>query len=239
MDISSINEAFGAAFSFSLKGKARGTQAKIAEEAGVDPANVSAMKRYGKGSSEEVRRIVFLKLLELCPDIPTKTYEDFLSLGRWILDKNDPDKWKASLRGHIAKPIEFIVPQDLSKSITRERPLSEILLSLPASQKYQEAKGVLVAGIGISELEADKLLMKHMGLPPDLAGSLPEEKQERFAHIWEYACVKNQGLKKTAYPADKESLLEQYLKGEIDDVTLYLKAIDWLDELFGDGGEPK
>lgn len=208
------------------------TQVSLAEAVNIAKEHLNAIlkergKKAGDGLQDEISKALGM------------THDQVRSLGRWVLDGNDPASWKPPAKGQLAPPLKYLDPQGITKNITGKRPLSEILSSLPASQKYQEAKDVLVAGIGIPELEADKLLMKHMGLPPELAASLPEEKLERFAHIWEYACVKNQGLKKTAYPEDKEQLLEQYLKGELDDVALYLRAIDWLNELFGDGGEPK
>lgn len=223
-------EKFSAALSWMI-GNKKITQKELANNCGMSPSSVTDYKTGRREGDEDTRKKI-AKYLGC-------DYQDFLSLGQWILDGNKPEEWTPPAKGHLAPPLKYLEPQGITKNITGKRPLSEILSSLPASQKYQEAKDVLVAGIGIPELEADKLLMKHMGLPPDLTCSLPEEKLERFAHIWEYACVKNQGLKKTAYPADKESLLERYLKGELDDVALYLRAIDWLDELFGDGGEPK
>jgi len=128
--------------------------------------------------------------------------------------------------------------RELGKKLQRQS-FSEYLATLPAGKKYQQVKDALVTGIGVPETEAEKLLMKHMGLPPALADSLPDGKEERFTRIWEYACITIQKLKKTAYPEDKEQIQKQYTDGTIDDVTLYLKAIDWLNELFGDGGQPK
>ena len=75
MNLTTINESFSAAFSFSLSGKKRGLQAQIAIEAEVDPANLSAMKREGKGLSEGARRTIFLKLKELVPEVPAGTYD--------------------------------------------------------------------------------------------------------------------------------------------------------------------
>jgi SOS-response transcriptional repressor LexA len=122
MGIEPINEVFGAAFSFALKGSKRGTQARIATETGVDPANVSAMKRCGKGASEEVRRLIFSKILELLPDFPAKTYDDFLHIGRWILDGHDPEQWKPPLRDQLA-PTMANVPAKISPNISPGPPV--------------------------------------------------------------------------------------------------------------------
>lgn len=55
MNLTTINESFGAAFSFSISGKKRGLQAQVAIEAEVDPANVSAMSGAVKMRKAESR----------------------------------------------------------------------------------------------------------------------------------------------------------------------------------------
>lgn len=202
------------------------TQVSLAEAVNIAKEHLNAIlkergKKAGDGLQDEISKALGM------------THDQVRSLGRWVLDGNDPAGWKPPAKGQLAPPLKYVEPQGITKNITGKRPLSEILSSLPASQKYQEAKGVLVAGIGIPEDEADRLLMKHMGLPPDLATSLPEDKKERFARIWEYACTEHQKLKKIAWPDDRETYLNRYLSGELDDVGLYLEAIDWLNELFG------
>lgn len=117
MAVSQINELFGAAFFYCLEKAKRGVQAKIAADTGVDPSMLSAMKRRGKGSSEDVRRTVFAKLLELSPKLPTKNYEEFLSLGQWIIDGKNPGEWSSSKKASVSATQEFLGPSGSSKKI--------------------------------------------------------------------------------------------------------------------------
>lgn len=103
-----ISEKFSAAFAFAERHVKRGFQAKVAIATGADPANISSMKRTGKGFSEELRREIVKAVVFLIPDFPAKTYEDFLEVGRWILDGHDPEEWVAPVRGEIQAKLPTI-----------------------------------------------------------------------------------------------------------------------------------
>ncbi|WP_310601462.1 helix-turn-helix transcriptional regulator [Desulfobulbus sp.] len=226
-------EKFSVAFSWLIE-KKKIVQKDFAALCGMSPSSITDYKTGRREGDEDTR--------EKISGLLGYEYRDFLHLGQWILDSKDPEEWKPPLRGHLPPMPPVIPAQGITRDILDPSDLgqkspAEMLSSLPTSQKYQEAKDVLVSGIGIPEDEADKLLMKHMGLPPTLTTSLPEDKRERFMRIWEYACTTHQKLKEAAWPGDKEIRLNRYLDGELDDVGVYLEAIGWLKELFRSGGE--
>lgn len=134
MGIDAINESFSAALSFAMKDGKRGVQAKIAAETGIDPANISAMKRCGKGASEEVRRLIFSKVIDLFPVLPAKTYDEFLSLGAWITAGNDPNDW--------LPPADHLLDKAPSEMNEDELDLAAKMLE-PFVREWARKKGAL------------------------------------------------------------------------------------------------
>ena len=94
MNIDTIEQAFGAAARFSESMVGRGFQARVSKESGVDSSNLNSIVKKDKGASERARRAIFKAILLLAPELPARTYEDFLSFGQWLLDGNAPEDWK-------------------------------------------------------------------------------------------------------------------------------------------------
>lgn len=98
MDETAINKEFSASMRMARElHKKRGEvgfQAKMCAEGLFTPSNFSQIINNDKGTKEPRRRIAVDRVTALIPDFPAKTYEEFLRLGRWILDGNDPEKWR-------------------------------------------------------------------------------------------------------------------------------------------------
>ncbi len=89
-----IGRAFGETLRFACIKNKRGFQTKVGNLTGIEKANFSHILK-GAGSSEERRRAILLVVLDLDPTFPARTYDDFLSLGQWLLDHdNDPTGWQ-------------------------------------------------------------------------------------------------------------------------------------------------
>ena len=104
MDETTIKKAFGAAARFSVAyhldrtGK-RGLQAELSRMTEIKSSNLSEIIHKDKGTKEAQRKLIFSSILQLVPNLPAKTYEQFLSLGQWILDGKNPEDWKPTITG--------------------------------------------------------------------------------------------------------------------------------------------
>jgi len=288
MEEITIERAFAAAMRYSESLHGRGFQIAICKTSGVDASNLNSIIKKDKGASEQVRRKIFENTVELVPELPVIDYEDFLNLGRWILEGNSPDNYmfeiienlfdKTSLEN---KMRELVQSQKENEPITMtpfEKRLQRIELVLTAATheivRYKDemvtlekivkkiAKNVLITKfisdspsmhgetarmfitppalklvkeiVNLDNLEKISPLIKHNNSVINLPKNLPKDKRDRFVRIWQYACVEIKGLKKIAYPDDKETILEEYLNGDIEDAILLSRALEWLDALFGE-----
>lgn len=72
----------------------RGTQEKIAQQAKVDPGNLSVVVRKNRGTQEHVRHAIFRALVEQLKeqkiDFPITDYWQFLKFGELIEDQGIP-----------------------------------------------------------------------------------------------------------------------------------------------------
>lgn len=90
----SISHAFGEALRFACNRNKRGFQTKVGNLTSIDKANFCHILK-GAGASEEKRRAILAVVLDLDPTFPARTYDEFLSLGQWLLDHdNDPTGWQ-------------------------------------------------------------------------------------------------------------------------------------------------
>lgn len=104
----SIEQELGAAICFASEVSGRGFQAAVSKSTGIDSANLNRMIKKGGGCSEDMRRRIVSATSKIIPDFPAKTYEDFLALGRWILDGNNPEEWVVPVRGEVSANIPAI-----------------------------------------------------------------------------------------------------------------------------------
>ena len=144
METCSIEKEFGAAMRFAEQKKGRGFQAAVSRISGADTSNLNSIVKRDKGASEQARRRIFRAVLSILPDIPAKNYEDFLHLGRWILDGNEPEQWKPPLRGHLATALVH-VPTDISKNIASPPEPSRPPHSVPVISWVQAGEWSCVA----------------------------------------------------------------------------------------------
>lgn len=101
----SIEQEFGAAICFANDVAGRGFQAAVSKSTGIDSANLNRMIKKGGGCSEDRRRRIVSATSRIIPGFPAKAYDEFLSLGRWILDGNNPEDWKPPVRGEISAKL--------------------------------------------------------------------------------------------------------------------------------------
>jgi len=146
----SINHAFGEALRFACTKNKRGFQTKVGNLTSIDKANFSHILK-GAGSSEEKRRAILSVVLDLDPTFPARTYDEFLSLGQWLLDHdNDPTGWQQP-------PLEGIDDNVLVQAINIvEELISENKNIVKIST---DKKAVLISTMYkniISELELEK-----------------------------------------------------------------------------------
>jgi hypothetical protein len=91
-----LEEEFSAACRYVMEREPRGLQARICRETHTDPANLNAIVKKGRGTSEQLRRDIFQAIKRLT-NIPVCTYDEFLEFGRWILDGNPSESWQSPL----------------------------------------------------------------------------------------------------------------------------------------------
>jgi hypothetical protein len=110
----SISHAFGEALRFACDRNKRGFQTKVGNLTSIDKANFCHILK-GAGASEEKRRAILAVVLDLDPTFPARTYDEFLSLGQWLLDHdNDPMGWQPLSKSQeidmkvLAQSIEII-----------------------------------------------------------------------------------------------------------------------------------
>jgi hypothetical protein len=89
-----LEDRFSAACRYVMDREPRGLQARICRETHTDPANLNAIVKKGRGTSEQLRRDIFQAIKRLA-DIPACTYDEFLEFGRWILEGNQPESWQS------------------------------------------------------------------------------------------------------------------------------------------------
>ncbi len=84
--MNSPTEQFRAAISFEIDNRKNISQAKLADETKTPRSYLNDFLK-GRAPGKEDYRVLWC-------DAIGRTYEDMLSLGRWILDGNDPAEWK-------------------------------------------------------------------------------------------------------------------------------------------------
>jgi len=92
-----IDQAFAAALTYACDKGGYGFQARIAEAAGVDTANLSGMKK-GRGASEDTKRAIFAAILSELENMPAKTYDGFLAMGLVLSGGCGDEVWAKSLK---------------------------------------------------------------------------------------------------------------------------------------------
>lgn len=108
--MNSINHAFGEALRFACAKNKRGFQTQVGNLTAIDKGYLSNIIK-GAGSSEEKRRAILAVVLDLDPTFPARTYDDFLSLGQWLLEHdNDPVGWQP-------QPVQGVDTKVLTRSI--------------------------------------------------------------------------------------------------------------------------
>lgn len=96
MEQTEKNNPFACALSYFL-GKKWGSGSALSRSIGRSNGYISELGSGKKRGDEEVRRVIASHF--------GLTYEDFLSLGRWILDGNNPEDWKPPVRGEISAKL--------------------------------------------------------------------------------------------------------------------------------------
>ena len=95
-NIFTIEQRFNAALAWCCKKGKRGFKARLAKYLDIPSGYISGAISGDRGFSEINRRKIVDAISSLLPNCPVKSYEDFLGFGHWILDDNDPDKWKSA-----------------------------------------------------------------------------------------------------------------------------------------------
>ncbi len=91
----SIALTFSAALRFACDKDKRGFQTKVGNLTSISKPNFCHILK-GAGASEEKRRAILAAVMDLDPTFPARTYDDFLSLGQWLLDHdNNPTGWQS------------------------------------------------------------------------------------------------------------------------------------------------
>ena len=156
------------------------------------------------------------------------TYEHMLTMGRAILNGEDPEKIPitATLEGDLPGTEARISATDPAKDA------QEFLAELPFRQKYELISRELAKDSKKSEAEAEKYLIDFLGPPwgEKEISKFKEWSKRRASFIWGKACIET-GLPEDVYGSKQKELFKQYFNQEISDIELFREAKTWAAKL--------
>jgi hypothetical protein len=158
------------------------------------------------------------------------TYEQMLTMGRAILNGEDPEKTPDTMTMEGDQPetdTEAVI-----SATDPARAVQEFLAELPFRQKYGLISKELAKDSKKSEEEAEKYLTDFLGPPwgEKEISKFKEWSKRRALFIWGKACIET-GLPEDVYGSRQEELFKQYFNQDISDIELFGEAKTWAAEL--------